>query len=118
MRCLLCLALVLGMPVVVQADPVLSCEEIDEVGEALTGLGIAMDDEDAEIGQGSPEDAALRDVVLGLATIADAEDDADLRIASGNMSSAWEAMDRESYIDALANAVAKLAVISVTECEE
>ena len=118
MRWLLCLALALGIPVVVQADSALSCEEIDEVGEALTGLGIAMDDEEAEIGQDSPEDAALRDVVMGLATIADAEGDEDLRIASGNMSTAWETMDRESYIDALADAVAKLAVISVTECEE
>ena len=118
MRWLLCLALLVGMPVVVRADPALSCEEVDQLGEVLTGLGIAMDDENAEIGEDSPEDASLRDVVLGLATVAEAEGDEDLGAAAVNMANAWDAMDRESYTTALANAVAKLAVISVTECEE
>lgn len=112
------MALVLGAPVIVRADSVLSCEESDEVGEALKGLGIAMDDEEAEVGENSPEDAALRDVVVGLATIAEAEGDEDLGVAAANMANAWDAMDRDSYTNALADAVAELAVISVTECEE
>lgn len=95
----------------------LSCEEIDEVGEALTELGIAMDDENAEIGQDSPEDAALRDVVLGLADIAEAEGDEDLANASLGMAHAWDAMDRDAFTDSLAEAVAKLAIISASECE-
>lgn len=99
------------------AEPVLSCEEIDQVGEALTALGIAMDDENAEIGQDSPEDGALRDVVLGLATIAEAEGDQDLANASVGMAEAWDNMDRDAYTDALAEAVAKLAIISAAECE-
>ena len=118
MKWLLCLFLVLGMSVGVRAEPVLSCEEVDQLGEDLTGLGIAMDDENAEIGEDSPEDSALRDVVLGLATVAEAEADEDLGAAAVNMANAWDAMDREAYANALANAVAKLAVISVSECEE
>lgn len=106
------------MGVNVHADPVLSCEEVDQLGEALTGLGIAMDDEGAIIGEDSPEDAALRDVVLGLADVAEAEGDEDLAAAAVNMADAWDAMDRDAYTTALADAVAKLAVISVTECSE
>jgi hypothetical protein len=99
------------------AEAVLSCEEIDEVGESLTGLGIAMDDENAEVGQDSPEDAALRDVVIGLADIAEAEGDEDLANASVGMAEAWNAMDRDAFTDSLAEAVAKLAIISASECE-
>lgn len=102
----------------VRAEAVLSCEEVDQMGEALTTLGIAMDDENAEIGLGSSEDAALRDVVEGLATIAAAENDQDLANASLAMAEAWDNADRDAYTDALAEAVAKLAVISVNECEQ
>lgn len=99
------------------AAPALSCDEVDQMGEALTGLGIAMDDENAAIGEGSDEDAALRDVVVGLADIAEAEDDQDLADASLNMAHAWDAMDRDAFTDALADAVAKLAIISAQDCE-
>jgi hypothetical protein len=98
------------------ADPALSCEEVDQLGEVLTGLGIAIDDEGALIGEDSPEDGALRDVVLGLAEVAEVEGDEHLAAASVNMADAWDAMDREAYTDALADAVARLAVISATEC--
>lgn len=100
------------------ADPVLSCEEIDQLGEALMGLGIALEDEDAAIGEDSPEDGALGDVVVGLADVAEAEGDEDLAAAAVGMADAWDAMDRDAYSNALASAVAKLAVISATECEE
>lgn len=95
----------------------LSCEEVDEVGEALTAIGIAMDDEQMPIGEGSPEDDALRDVTMGLADIAEAEGDEDLANAALGMAEAWEAMDRDAFTDALAEAVAKLAIISTSECE-
>lgn len=99
------------------AEPVLSCEDVDTLGEALTGLGVALDDEDMPIGEGSPEDAALRDIVDDLGEISVAEQDMDLAAAADGMDEAWHAMDRDAFTDALADAVAKLAVISATECD-
>jgi len=99
------------------AAPVLSCDEVNEMGEALTELGIEMDDNNAEIGEDSPEDTALRDVVDGLGMIAVAENDQDLADAADAMDDAWQSMDRDAFTEALAYAVATLAVISVTECE-
>ena len=96
---------------------VLTCEEIEQMGEDLTALGIAMDDENVPIGEDSSEDQDLRDVVDGLAVIAEAEDDEDLADAAAGMDEAWHAMDRDAFTDALADAVAKLAVVSVSECE-
>jgi hypothetical protein len=98
------------------AAPAISCEEVDQLGEALTTLGVAMDDENAVIGEGSEEDQALHDTVVGLAEIAKAEGDEDLAAASVNMAAAWDAMDRDAFTDALADAVVKLAVIHGTEC--
>jgi hypothetical protein len=46
-----------------------------------------------------------------------AEQDEDLAAAADGMDDAWHAMDRDAFIDALADAVAKLAVISATECD-
>ena len=117
MKKFLCVALLAFLPLSVHAEAALSCADIDQLGEALTQLGIAMDDENAEIGEGSSEDAALRDVVLALAEIAKAEDDADLANASVAMAEGWDNMDRDAFTDGLAEAVAKLAVISVSECE-
>lgn len=111
------LCLVVAMvPGLLQAEAVLSCDEVDEMGEALTGLGIAIES-GVEIGEDSPEDQALRDVVDGLAVIAVAENDEELAEAAVGMDEAWHAMDRDAFNDALALAVAKLAVISGTECE-
>lgn len=98
------------------AAPVLSCDEINEMGEGLTGLGIALES-GVEIGEDSPEDESLRDVVDGLGVIADAEDDADLRQAAEDMDQAWSDMDGEAFSNALAYAVGKLAVIATEECE-
>lgn len=100
------------------AEAVLSCEEVDQVGESLTGLGVYLEDENGEIGAGSPEDAALGDVVTGLADIAEAENDEDLANASLGMANAWADNDRDAFTDALADAVAKLAVISAQDCPD
>ena len=99
------------------AAPVLSCDEVNEMGEALTALGIEMDDNNAAIGEGSEEDGALRDVVDGLGAIAVAEQDEDLAQAADAMDDAWQSMDREAFIDALADAVVKLAVVAAVECD-
>lgn len=101
----------------VRAEAVLSCDEVNEVGESLTALGIAIDDENAQIGAGSEEDEALRQTVLGLADIAEAEGDEDLANASEGMAQAWADNDRDGFVDALADAVARLAIIAGTECE-
>ena len=98
------------------ASPALSCEEVNTVGESLTALGVALDDENMPIGEGSPEDQALGEVTTGLADIAEAESDMDLANASLGMANAWAANDRDAFTDALADAVAKLAVIASTEC--
>ncbi|MBK8287082.1 MAG: hypothetical protein IPK97_20685 [Ahniella sp.] len=116
MKKLLCVLLLGFMPWSAHAEAVLSCDDIEQLGESLTALGIAMDDENAEIGEGSSEDAALRDVVLALAEIAKAEDDADLANASIAMAEGWDNMDRDAFTDGLAEAVVKLAAISVNEC--
>jgi hypothetical protein len=94
----------------------LSCAEVDEVGEGLTAVGIAMES-GIEIGEGSELDNDLRDLVDALAVIAVAEDDADLATAAVEMDDAWEAMDQGAFTDALALAVGRMAVISATECE-
>ena len=106
-RLLLALALS-GFCVGVQAEPALSCDEVDEVGEALTAIGIALEDEQMPIGEGSPEDAALGEITVGLADIAEAENDEDLANASLGMANAWASNDRDAFTDSLAEAVAKL----------
>jgi hypothetical protein len=99
------------------AAPALSCDEVNEVGEALTEIGIALEDENMPIGEGSPEHTALVEITVGLAEIAEAEEDEDLANASIGMANAWEANDRDAFTDSLAEAVAKLAIIAGTECE-
>lgn len=98
------------------AAPVLSCDEVNEMGEALTGLAIALES-GAEIGEDSPEDQSLRDVIDGLSVIADAEGDAELREAANGMDRAWHDMDGDAFSESLAYAVGKLAVIATEECE-
>ena len=99
------------------AEPVLSCGEIDEVGEGLMVIGIALEDDGLEVGVGSDVEHDLAQVTMGLAQIAEAEGDPDLAQASIGMTDAWDAMDKDAFTDALADAVAKLAVISASECE-
>lgn len=52
-----------------------------------------------------------------LAQIAAAEKDADLANASVGMAQAWNNHDRDACTDALAEAVAKLAVIYAKDCQ-
>lgn len=101
----------------VRAEAVLSCDEVNQVGEALTAIGIALEDENMPIDAGSAEDIGLAQVVEGLAGIAAAEGDQDLANASLGMAKAWDNNDRGAFTNALADAVAKLAVISASECE-
>lgn len=96
----------------VQAEGVLSCAEVDELGESLTAVGIALDDENAEIGEGSSEDQALAEIAVGIAEIADAAGDENLGNAGVAMAEAWAANDRDAFTDALADVVAQLAVAS------
>lgn len=114
----LLLACVLGaMAWTVSAEPALSCDEVDQVGSALTDLGTALDDENAQIGEGSEEDQALADIITALADISEAENDEDLANASSDMADAWAANDRDAFLDALADAVVKLAVVSNADCQ-
>lgn len=99
------------------AEAVLSCDEVNQMGEALTTIGVALEDENMAIDAGSAEHIGLANVVEGLAHIAAAEGDEDLANASMNMARAWDANDRDAFTDALADAVAKLAVIATSECE-
>ncbi len=63
----------------VRAEAVLSCDEVNQVGEALTAVGIALEDENMQIDAGSAEDIGLAQVVEGLARIAAAEGDSPTR---------------------------------------
>jgi len=115
----LTLAALLGLACFsVNAEPALSCDEVDEVGQALLDIGVAINDENAEIGEGTEEDTALAEIVTGLADIAEAEGDEDLANASVAMADAWQEMDRDAFTDALAEAVAKLAIVSAEDCGE
>jgi hypothetical protein len=115
MKKLLLVLSLFAAPMVASAEQ-LSCEEVDQVGEVLTALGIALDD-GAEVGVGSELEENLAAVTVGLAQIANAEGDEDLANASLNMARAWDNKDQEGFTDALGDAVAKLAVISASECE-
>lgn len=95
-----------------QAEGVLSCQDVDELGTSLTELGIALDDENVEIGEGSEEDQALAEISIGIAEIADAAGDEDFGNAGVAMAEAWAANDRDAFLDALADVVAQLAVAS------
>jgi hypothetical protein len=105
-------ALLAGATGAVQAEGVLSCAEVDELGESLTAVGVALEDDDAEIGEGSPEDQALADISVSVAHIADAAGHEDLGNAGVAMAEAWAANDRDAFTDALAEVVAHLAVAS------
>lgn len=100
----------------VRAEAVLSCDEVNQVGEMLMAVGIALEDENMQIDAGSAADIGLAQVVEGLAHIAAAEGDQDLANASLGMANAWDNNDRDAFTDALADAVAKLAVIASSEC--
>lgn len=113
----LLLACLLGVAAMgANAAPALSCDEVNQVGEALTELGIALDDENAEIGEGTPQDQALAETVVAIADIAAAEDDQELADGASEMADSWDAMDRERFVEALAYVVGKFAVIASTEC--
>lgn len=105
-------ALLAGSVGCAQAEGLVSCAEVDELGESLTAVGIALDDENAEIGEGSAEDQALAEIAVGIAEIADAAEDQDLGNAGVAMAEAWAANDRDAFTDALADVVAQLAVAS------
>jgi hypothetical protein len=111
------LAVVLFNSSVAMAAPVLSCEEVDQVGEALSELSIIMNS-GADIGQGSEDDQTLRYVVDTLGTIAVAESDMNLAHAADGMDAAWVAMDRDSFVSSTNYAIARMAQISVNECPQ
>lgn len=113
----LLLAAVLGMGCSAVQANALSCSDVDELGEALLTIGIALEDENLQIDAGGAEHIGLAETVEGLAQIAAAENDQDLANASLGMAHAWDANNRDAFTDALAEAVAKLAVISATECD-
>ncbi len=115
MRWIAAMLLVLGLALPALAQE-LSCDEVTEVGESLLAVGMALET-GIEIGEGSELDNDLRGLVDALAVIAVAEDDSDLATAAVQMDEAWEAMDGDAFNEALALAVAKMAVISATECE-
>jgi propanediol dehydratase small subunit len=96
------------------AQAELSCEEVEEVGEALAAVGITMES-GVEIGE--VEDGALREIVDGLHMIAAAEQNSELDAAADALESAWQAEDRDGFVDGIAHAMAVMAVVSVTECE-
>lgn len=103
-------ALVLaGMMVSGQAGAVMNCQEADQLGASLTELGVTLDDENAEIGEGSEEDQALAEVAIGIAEIADAAEDEELGNAGVAMAEAWAANDRDAFLDAMADVVNQLA---------
>lgn len=95
----------------------LSCDQVNELGEALTTIGVALDDANLQFDEGSEVHVGLAQTVEGLATVAAAENDPDLANAAMGMAHAWDANDRGAFTDSLAEAVAKLAIIATTECE-
>jgi hypothetical protein len=95
-----------------QAEGVLSCQDVDEIGTGLTEIGILLDDENAEIGEGSEEDQALAEIAIGIAEIADAAEDEELGNAGVAMAEAWAANDRDAFLDALGDVIAHLALAS------
>lgn len=116
MRKLLAVLLLSGFGSVASAEG-LTCQDVDQMGEALTALGIALDDENAQIGAGSEEHQALADISVGLAEIADAYNDEDFGNAAVNMAEAWGNNDRDAFTDALADVVAQLAVVHAEHCQ-
>lgn len=95
----------------------LTCQDVDNMGEALTALGVALDDENAQIGAGSEEHQALADISVGLAQIADAYNDEEFGAAAVAMAEAWGNNDRDAFTDALADVVAQLAVVHAAHCQ-
>jgi hypothetical protein len=110
MKRLILAALLAGAMGSVQAEGGMSCAEADQLGESLTAIGIALKDENAEIGEGSPEDQALAEISVGIAAISDATGDEEFGMAGVAMAQAWAANDRAAFTDALGDAVARLAV--------
>lgn len=103
-------ALVLaGMMVSGQAQAVMNCQEADQLGASLTELGVALEDENAEIGEGSEEDNSLAEISVNITEIAAAAEDVDLANAGASMTEAWAANDRDAFLDALSDAVNRLA---------
>lgn len=116
MRKLLAVLLLSGFGSVAAAEG-LTCEDVDQMGEALTTLGVALDDENAQIGKGSPEHQALADISVGLAQIADAYNDEEFGTAAVAMAEAWGNDDRDAFTTALADVVAQLAVVHAEHCQ-
>lgn len=112
----LLLAVVLGTGCSLAQANALSCGDVDQLGEALMAIGIALEDENLQIDEGGADHIGLAETVEGLSIIAAAENDQDLANAALGMAHAWDANDRDAFTDSLAEAVAKLAVISATEC--
>lgn len=95
----------------------ITCEDVDQLGDSLNQLGIALADENMEIGEGSPEHQQLAELSLHLATIADTYQDEELAQGSVAMAEAWANNDRDGFTEGLATVVNKLAVVYQTQCQ-
>jgi hypothetical protein len=97
-----------GMMVSGQAGAVMNCQEADQLGASLTELGVTLEDENTEIGEGSEEDNMLAEISVNITDIAAAAEDEDLANAGASMAEAWAANDRDAFLDAMADVVNQL----------
>lgn len=112
------LAVVLGLAWTgAHAEAVLSCDEVDQLGEALTTIGVALEDEQMQIDAGSADHLGLAETCTGLAAVGGAEGNEELANTAVAMCEAWDNNDRDAFTDHLADAVVQLAQIHASECQ-
>lgn len=106
-----------AFPVQAESMDVLSCDELAVVADDLTYIGNSME-EGVPIGEGDELDSALADVVESLYYVADSEESESLYDAVLSLDDAWEAMDRDAFVDALDAVVDDFDAIYDDECAE
>lgn len=93
----------------------LSCEDLTSISNDLDEISDAMK-QGAEIQEGDKADKALRDLVDALSQVAAEEKNDNLHDAVTDLDSAWHAMDRSKFTDALDRVTSIFDGFHATEC--
>ena len=93
-----------------------SCQDLDDMAEALDELAGVIDKGAGEISEGDETDKALKELVEGLFVVADSEGESDLHDYVDQLAGAWEKMDGPKFTQALDGVAGSLDRLIKRDC--
>ena len=94
----------------------LSCNELDELAEAVDEVAYEVD-RMQESDYNRSIDRALKDLTNALRVVADYEDDRRLKAWTSNLEIAWDDMEKDDFIDSLDDITERLDELYERDCE-